>query len=485
MACSWPGGWKAVPWSVALKLSDVVLAVFVPVVLLFAVFIALIAATLKLLKALTRVPSAAIRCLRAVYDRLTVLRSEPRSPDDATDVSALPELDEDTLKSTLERVLGLRNDARFYDAVFEGGGVKAIGQIGAVKVFEQHKLAPRYLAGTSGGAIIASALAVRDTSQEMEQILKGDLTIYLDSRLFARLPQPTVLRHLLYGISPMLLGILGRYGAAPSHAFLEMMRQQLRMMYMKHCPDGRTLEDDDDVTFDDLRFPQHHAVLDQEKRLRIIATDITRRKALELPKDLADYSRIESGPLSWKSGEPFSVALAVRMSMAIPAIFEPVRAFDKDGVLCHIVDGGVSSNYPIWLFDSPSAPTAPTFGFLLDEKKGTPAKPTKPVKHIAGFLAGVVGTGIGAIDRILSKHDEARSIRIPTCGVGTAEFDLKQEQVRGLLDEGISAAQEHLRVFDWHDHVEEFRAGVAGIPAYEDATVPEASQVRYEPRERA
>ena len=70
-------------------------------------FIALIAATLKLLKALTRVPSAAIRCLRAVYDRLTVLRSEPRSPDDATDVSALPELDEDTLKSTLERVLGL------------------------------------------------------------------------------------------------------------------------------------------------------------------------------------------------------------------------------------------------------------------------------------------------------------------------------------------------------------------------------------------
>jgi predicted acylesterase/phospholipase RssA len=62
---------------------------------------------------------------------------------------------------------------------------------------------------------------------------------------------------------------------------------------------------------------------DQEKRLRIIATDITRRKALELPKDLADYSRIESGPLSWKSGEPFSVALAVRMSMAIPAIFEP------------------------------------------------------------------------------------------------------------------------------------------------------------------
>lgn len=224
---------------------------------------------------------------------------------------------------------------------------------------------------------------------------------------------------------------------------------------------------------------------DQEKRLRIIATDITRRKALELPKDLADYSRIESGPLSWKSGEPFFVALAVRMSMPIPAFFEPVRAFDKDGVLCHIVDGGVSSNYPIWLFDAPSAPTAPTFGFLLDEKKGTPAKPTKPVKHIAGFLAGVVGTGIGAIDRILSKHDEARSIRIPTCGVGTAEFDLKQEQVRGLLDEGISAAQEHLRVFDWHDHVEEFRAGVAGIPAYEDATVPEASQVRYEPRERA
>ena len=262
------------------------------------------------------------------------------------------------------------------------------------------------------------------------------------------------------------------------------MRQQLRTTYTGHCPDGRPLADDDDVTFDDLRFPRHHADLKQSKRLRIIATDITRRKALELPKDLADYSRIESEPLTWTSGQPFPIALAIRMGMASPALFEPVRAFDKDGVLCHIVDGGVSSNYPIWMFDSPRAPTTPIFGFLLDETKGTPAKPTKPVKHIAGLVAGIVGTGIGAIDHILSKHDEKRSIRIATCGVSTADFDLKPERITGLLDGGMRAARDHQRDFDWHDYVEEFRAGVAGIPAYEDPTVPVVDKVRYERRER-
>ena len=276
--------------------------------------------------------------------------------------------DAGAIDSTLDRILGLRNAARYYDVVFEGGCVKAIGQIGAVEVCEQHGLVPRYLAGTSGGAIIAAALAVRDTSGEMAPIINsGNLTEYLDSRLL--LNQAT-LRQLLYGISPMLATATLHYGAVRGVAFLDMIRRKLRTMYNRNNPGGRRLVTDD-VTFDELRFPQHHDDLDRRQRLRIVATDITRRKALQFPKDLGDYKRIESGPLSSTADQGFPIALAVRMSMAIPALFDPVRAIDTEDALCHIVDGGGSSNHSNWLFDSPKPPTAPTFGFLLDEKIGS------------------------------------------------------------------------------------------------------------------
>jgi len=47
------------------------------------------------------------------------------------------------------------------DAVFEGGGVKAIGLVGAVAVTEEKGYQFENLAGTSAGAIVASLIAAR------------------------------------------------------------------------------------------------------------------------------------------------------------------------------------------------------------------------------------------------------------------------------------------------------------------------------------
>src|SRR5437763_1760515 len=61
------------------------------------------------------------------------------------------------------------------------------------------------------------------------------------------------------------------------------------------------------------------------------------------------------------------------MSMSIPFFFQPIELellISDDGtplkrpVRSTIVDGGTVSNFPVWLFDSPS-PTRPTFGFTL------------------------------------------------------------------------------------------------------------------------
>lgn len=51
------------------------------------------------------------------------------------------------------------------DAVFEGGGVKGIGFVGAISEIEKAGYSFEYLAGTSAGAIIAALLAVGYSSQ--------------------------------------------------------------------------------------------------------------------------------------------------------------------------------------------------------------------------------------------------------------------------------------------------------------------------------
>ena len=50
------------------------------------------------------------------------------------------------------------------------------------------------------------------------------------------------------------------------------------------------------------------------------------------------------------------------MSMSIPFFFEPV-VHKKS----YFVDGGILSNFPVWLFDSPGIPEWPTFGFKFIE----------------------------------------------------------------------------------------------------------------------
>ena len=67
------------------------------------------------------------------------------------------------------------------DAVFEGGGVKGIGLIGAVCCFEDCGYELHRFAGTSAGSIIASLLAVGYTGKELKDImLNYDYRNFLD-----------------------------------------------------------------------------------------------------------------------------------------------------------------------------------------------------------------------------------------------------------------------------------------------------------------
>jgi predicted acylesterase/phospholipase RssA len=87
---------------------------------------------------------------------------------------------------------------------------------------------------------------------------------------------------------------------------------------------------------------------------------------LVLPHDIAHLSRTKNGPPITR--DELGPVEAVRMSMSFPYFFMPVRLWD--GAYPHdIVDGGLLSNFPVWLFDCPQ-PTRPTWGLRLHSGTG-------------------------------------------------------------------------------------------------------------------
>ena len=88
----------------------------------------------------------------------------------------------------------------------------------------------------------------------------------------------------------------------------------------------------------------------------MIASDLTNGRLVVLPDDLIQYG-IDPGS--------FSIAKAIRMSCSLPYFFEPVKLHTR-GETSIIVDGGVLSNFPMWLFDRDNVKkTRPVLGIQL------------------------------------------------------------------------------------------------------------------------
>ena len=85
------------------------------------------------------------------------------------------------------------------DAVFEGGGVKGIGLVGAVAVAEEMDYQWENVAGTSAGAIVAALLAAGYTASELREIMQQlDYNKFKDATAFDRIPVAGPLASLVF-----------------------------------------------------------------------------------------------------------------------------------------------------------------------------------------------------------------------------------------------------------------------------------------------
>lgn len=277
----------------------------------------------------------------------------------------------------------------FIDGVFSGGGMKGIALVGAYETLEERGFRFKRLAGTSAGSIIAALIAAGYTSAEMrsmvEELDEGEL---LDPR-FSFFP----LKMLQWA------SIYWRLGLYKGDRLENWISEKLRRKGVS--------------VFGDF----------EKGKLKLIASDLTNGKMLVLPDDLPRYGL---------HPERFSVARAVRMSCSIPYFFEPVKLKSSVGIST-VVDGGVLSNFPIWLFTAEKK--RPVLGVTLTpcEKE----RPKKVINNAFELFGALFETMKEAHDarHIATKH-ERNIIFLPVEEVLSTEFAISAEKKLALIELG-------------------------------------------------
>jgi NTE family protein len=188
--------------------------------------------------------------------------------------------------------------------VLGGGGARGAAHVGVLKVLEREHVKIDFIAGTSMGAIVGGLYASGYKAAEVEQILSGtDWEDVLNDSADRR-EQPMERKIDSFGLLDAQLGIDAKGVRLPRGLI---QGQKLLMTFRRHLLPVAEIND-----FDQLSIP-----------FRCVASDLS-----------------DGSAVIFKSGDlPF----AIRASMSVPAVFQPVR--DEQRRL--LIDGMVAANVPI------------------------------------------------------------------------------------------------------------------------------------------
>lgn len=304
------------------------------------------------------------------------------------------------------------------NAVFEGGGVRGIGHVGAIQATEEKydlKAPQLYgnVAGTSAGAVIASLLACDYDGDELETLMRNtNYSCFADNSWEQKMP-----------FIGAVLGIVFEKGMHKG----EYLLHWLNARYAKNRGASAS-----EFTFKELKNE------DGSYRLQVVASDITRGKMIILPRDIVAYE-------GYNTPDDLPVALAVRMSASIPFYFDPIKLKLKaTGQDCFIVDGGLLSDYPLEIVNNGEQCT---LGYrLVGPTDGKPEKIVGPVD----MLEALFNTMLTAHDNLyIEDHKFRNTIAIETFGtignqpvvIEGTDFGISPAELNLLHGNGRKAAQ--------------------------------------------
>lgn len=285
----------------------------------------------------------------------------------------------------------------YIDAVYSGGGIRGYALIGAQQALEENGYQMRRVAGTSAGSIVASLVAAGYSGKEIEEIMinvtADDL---LDKDFGTTWP---FLRWIL------LYWTLGLYKGNKMEAWIDGLLKKKGIR-----------------TFGDLP---------EDKSLRIVASDITSGTIAVFPDDLPKYG---INPAA------FPISKAIRMSCSIPYFFRPVKVKNKK-----FVDGGVLSNFPMWLFDTDHVKKKrPVIGLKLNPDK-LPQQQNEVENAVSMFAALFETMRNGHDNRYISRKHVKDIVFIAVPKEVALDFNLSKEKKYELIETGRKSAKTFLK----------------------------------------
>src|SRR5690625_1782001 len=289
------------------------------------------------------------------------------------------------------------------DCVFSGGGVKGYAFIGALRSMEENHLQLERVAGTSAGAIIASFIAASCRIDEINVLLKElDLQQFLDAPQLTKILPFTKWLFLYY-----------QMGIYKGNKFE-------KWLYTKLAQKGI-------YTFKDLK----------DGYLKVVVSDLTLGKLVVIPDDLKRIYNIDP--------DNFLVAKAVRMSAGFPYFFMPVKLPWKNKENSLIVDGGLLSNFPLWIFENRDGSSKrPILGVKL--RSSIEKNNDQIISNAFDMFHALFSTMKLAHDaRYISKTAKNNIIFIPIENVDTVNMDINPDTKSHLIHLGKQSADEFLK----------------------------------------
>jgi NTE family protein len=313
--------------------------------------------------------------------------------------------------------------------VLGGGGARGNAHIGVIQALEELRVPVDYIAGTSMGALLGGLMATGRTAADLQEI-----TTTIDwGNVFKdgvnRLELPFRRKRDddlgLYGVK---VGLSKDGSTLPRGA----IAGQKVDFLLESLTSQRTLEDN----FDNLPIP-----------FRAVAVDILSAEVVVL----------DQGPLS----------TAMRASMSLPAVFDPVQYGDQ-----LLVDGGVLMNLPVSVAQEMGA------DIIIAVDVGSPLETQDKVKNVLQILYQLTGvvTIVNTREQI-ARLGEQDFLFVPPLGpeITTASFAAALDAIPLGYAEAMTRREDLVKLSlseaDWQQRRSNIEICAAGPPVIDSVRV--------------
>ena len=351
------------------------------------------------------------RQISVLKNTIKLLRYEKKLTQNYTTDEVVKQQTHEDIK---KNIANIKKNKKYEYLVLAGGGMKGLAYCGAVEVLEKHGILKNIkgFSGASAGAIMASLLALGYTSAELKvEISKIDFAKIIGMNGGYIKGAVDIYR------------VIKNYGMSVGDYFTQIISELIERK-----------TGNKDYTIDDL-------YRDKKITLVINSTDMNHNKTIYFYPNHSD-----------KAFRNMPIRKAIRMSMSIPILLEPVRFND-----CLCVDGGLLDIFPLHVFDGkyPGDPLAKenlckpnpaVLGLNIMTDKDLAEIMYNKRNNIKNFIH----YAISLINIFLIENERNmlvpsfwnRTINIITQNISLSDFKLTDKQKEDLLQAGRDYANE-------------------------------------------